>query len=148
MKNWLFYFVLLSSTVFISCQNEKAKNNNVDSNIVNPDEPPVMAFEETAHDFGKISEGEKVKHTFYFTNTGKSPLYIHSAEGSCGCTVPVWTKEPIQPGEEGQIEVSFNSEKRNGHQEKAVTILANTKPTKNFLKITADVIVAEKKSEK
>ncbi|MEZ5067478.1 MAG: DUF1573 domain-containing protein [Bacteroidia bacterium] len=29
----------------------------------------------------------------------KEPLIITSAQGSCGCTVPEWPKEPIKKGE-------------------------------------------------
>lgn len=138
--------VLLAGIVLSSCQSDKVKSENVSSEMVDPKNPPVMTFDESTYDFGTISQGERVKHTYFFKNTGKSPLIIHSAQGSCGCTIPEWPKEPIQPGEEGKIEVSFNSEYKSGHQEKMVTILANTKPTKTFIKITGDVVVpADKK---
>lgn len=137
--------VLLAGIVLSSCQSDKVKSENVSSEMVDPKNPPVMTFEESTYDFGTISQGERVKHTYFFKNTGKSPLIIHSAQGSCGCTIPEWPKEPVQPGEEGKIEVSFNSEYKSGHQEKMVTILANTKPTKTFIKITGDVVVPEDK---
>ena len=144
MMKYILFLTVIAIT-FGSCGSDKAKSDKVDSNVVDPDSPPVMTFDETTYDFGSISQGEKVKHTFYFKNTGNSPLVIHSAKGSCGCTIPDWPKEPIAPGKEGKIEVSFNSEMKTGHQEKVVTILANTQPTKNLIKITGDVIVPEKK---
>jgi hypothetical protein len=143
--NKLILAIALTGLLLSSCQSDKVKSENVDSSMVDPKNPPVIEFEESVYDFGTISQGEKVKHTYFFKNTGKSPLIIHSAQGSCGCTIPEWPKEPVQPGEEGKIEVSFNSEYKSGHQEKMVTILANTKPTKTFLKITGEVVVPDKK---
>lgn len=143
--NKLILGIALTGLFLGSCQSDKVKSENIDSSMVDPKNPPVIKFEESTYDFGTISQGEKVKHTYFFKNTGKSALIIHSAQGSCGCTIPEWPKEPVQPGEEGKIEVSFNSEHKSGHQEKMVTILANTKPTKTFLKITGEVVVPDKK---
>lgn len=92
---------------------------------------PVMAFEETNWDFGTIQEGDVVKHTYTFTNTGKSPLIIQNATAQCGCTVPQWPREPIAPGQKGEIQVEFNSKGKAGVQSKSVTITANTQPEIN-----------------
>ena len=53
---------------------------------------PVMTFDKVMHDFGTITEGERVQTVFSFTNTGKSDLVIVDARGSCGCTVPSYPK--------------------------------------------------------
>ncbi len=87
---------------------------------------PELSIEETTHEFGAIAQGVVVEHTFRFSNTGDAPLIISSAIGSCGCTVPIWPKEPIMPGNEGEIKVSFNSEGKYGLQDKTVTINYNT----------------------
>lgn len=96
-------------------------------------------WSETHHDFGSISEGEVVKHVFNFTNTGEVPLIIERAQGSCGCTVPSYPKEPIPPGATGQIQVEFNSKGRTGVQNKTVTITANTEPKVSKLTIRSNV---------
>ena len=107
---------------------------------VKPDGPlPSFEFTEETHDFGNIQEGEIVEHVFKFTNTGDATLIISSATASCGCTVPVWPKEPIAVGEEGEIQVRFNSKNKPGIQNKTVTITANTYPKINRLKIKANV---------
>lgn len=93
-----------------------------------PAEVAVMTFEETAFDFGTIQEGDMVKHTFNFTNTGKVPLIIQNATAQCGCTVPDWTRTPIAPGDKGEIRVEFNSKGKAGVQSKAVSVTANTQP--------------------
>lgn len=91
-------------------------------------EAPVINFDETSWDFGTIQDGEVVKHIYTFTNTGKSPLIIQNATAQCGCTVPQWPREPIAPGQKGEIQVEFNSKGKVGVQSKSVTITANTQP--------------------
>lgn len=90
---------------------------------------PEFKFEETTHDFGTVKEGDIVNYTFKFTNDGEAPLVIKNATTSCGCTVPHWPKEPIAPGEEGKIEVSFDSKGKPNQQTKTISITANTQPT-------------------
>jgi hypothetical protein len=118
-------------------------------NVTNPEqvatnaEAPVISFQETTHDFGSIKEGEVVKHTFIFTNTGKSPLVIESASSTCGCTVPEVPKEPIAPGAEGKIEVQFSSAGKGGTQQmKVISIKANTQPEITQVNIKANVLAA------
>jgi hypothetical protein len=55
---------------------------------------PDMKFEEETHDFGRITQGEKVAFAFRFKNTGSSNLIVSSAHGSCGCTIPEYPKKP------------------------------------------------------
>ena len=91
-----------------------------------PDVPrTTIAFEDTQHDFGVITDGEVVSHTYRFTYTGKHPLIIRDAVASCGCTVPSYPKEPVAPGASGEIVVSFNSKGRVGLQQKNVMIYSN-----------------------
>lgn len=111
---------------------------------VKPEGPlPAFQFAEERHDFGTIKEGEVVEKIFKFKNTGDAPLIISSATASCGCTVPVWPKEPIAVGEEGEIQVRFNSKGKPGMQNKTVTITANTYPKINRLTIKANVTKEE-----
>lgn len=96
---------------------------------VDPNLPKTtIKFEQSEYDFGKVKDGEKVTHIYKFTNTGKEPLIINSAKGSCGCTVPEWPKDPVAPGAAGEIKVEFNSKGKVGQQSKTVTIMANTDP--------------------
>jgi hypothetical protein len=95
-----------------------------------------MTFENNMYDFGEVKEGDVVKHEFKFTNTGKVPLLINNVHSTCGCTVPEWPKEAIQPGQSNTIKVEFNTKGKPDFQEKPVTISANIYPptTKVFLK--------------
>ncbi|MGZ3883452.1 MAG: DUF1573 domain-containing protein [Bacteroidia bacterium] len=104
---------------------------------------PQIKFEEEVHDFGRITQGEKVSFAFKFKNVGKSNLIIASAAGSCGCTVPEWPKEPILPGQEGKINVIFSSEGKSGIQEKTVTIVTNCEPSTREVHIKTNIVVPE-----
>ena len=102
-----------------------------------------MTFEELTFDFGTVTEGEKVSHTYNFTNTGSEPLVVSDAKGSCGCTVPKWPREPIAPGASSQITVEFNSKGKKGQRNQKVTLTANTNPPQTFLSLTGTVNPAD-----
>lgn len=102
-----------------------------------------IAFETMEHDFGKIREGEKVTYRFKLKNTGKVPLKITDVKPSCGCTASDYTKSPVPPGEEGFVEVIFDSQGRTGTQQKTVTVYANTDPQAHILRFKGEVIPAK-----
>lgn len=83
-----------------------------------------IEFEKDVHDFGTMKQYGDASTVFVFTNTGSEPLIIEKAKGSCGCTVPQWPKEPILPGQKGEIKVKYDS-KRVGPINKSVTITSN-----------------------
>ncbi len=100
-----------------------------------------ITFEKTTHNFGAFSENSpKVTCKFKFTNTGDSPLVIHQAIASCGCTVPVFPKEPIRPGEEGEVTVTYDGAgKFPGHFKKSISLRTNAKPEIVRLYIEGDM---------
>ena len=102
-------------------------------------QPTTIVYKEYTHDFGTIKQGDVVNYKFTFTNTGKNPLIISNAQGSCGCTVPTYPKEPIAPGADAVIDVQFNSAGKVGEQNKTVTITANTEPPATVISIHANV---------
>jgi len=76
----------------------------------------TVAFAENGtFDFGTVTEGEIVSHTFSFTNTGSEPLIISDAKGS------------------------FNSKNKKGARNQKVTITANTNPAQSFIYLTGTV---------
>ncbi len=142
-KAGLFFSGLLLVTL-ASCDNAASKiesgdTTEVDASTVENTGSPSFSFSEENHDFGVIDEGTVAKHDFVFTNTGDAPLIITNAQGSCGCTVPDWPREPIAPGADGIIHVEFNSQGRAGNQSKQVTLSANTVPNTLVLNISAQV---------
>lgn len=101
---------------------------------------PKIEFKESSWDFGTITEGERVEHSFKFKNTGDDDLVISNVTSSCGCTIPDWPRKPIKPGEEGKIKVEFNSSGKKDLVTKEVNIFANTNPVKTVLKIKSVVV--------
>jgi len=99
----------------------------------------VFKFKETTHDYGEVPEGPTAETDFEFKNTGKSPIVISEAHGSCGCTVPKWPQEPIMPGKKGLIHVTYNTQGRQGPISKDVTINSNAQQKTMVLHITGTV---------
>jgi hypothetical protein len=100
---------------------------------------PAFKFERTEYDFGQIKEGEKVAYTYKFTNTGTAPLIVQSVQPSCGCTAPDWSKDPIPVNGTGFVKVEFDSNGKQGIQNKVVTVNANTWPKSLVLRFKAQV---------
>lgn len=137
-----FFLASICSIMLVACTNatDRIKDTDETSTEGMMESLPVINFQEEFHDFGEVPEGEVVEHTFTFTNEGDGPLIISNAAGSCGCTVPEWPRQPIAPGQQGQIKVSFNSKGRAGRQDKRVTLTTNAVPQSKVLNITSTVI--------
>ena len=99
---------------------------------------------DTAYNFGKVTDGEKVEYSYRFRNTGKHPLIVSSAVASCGCTVPEKPEEPLKPGETGFLKVVFNSKGRVGEVHKEITVTSNAYPAFPVLQLTGQVVPVEK----
>lgn len=89
--------------------------------------PAEIKFDSIMHNFGTFSrENPVVNCKFTFTNVGEQPLIINQAVASCGCTVPKYTKEPIEPGKKGEIQVTYNGTGKSlGHFKKSITVRTN-----------------------
>lgn len=112
---------------------------NANANATATQKYPELTFAEASFDFGQMTEGDVVSHTFKFTNTGEAPLKVMQANPSCGCTVPTFSEHPIAPGEQGEIVVKFNSTGKHGVQHKSVRLTTNTKKGNEVLRFTAQV---------
>ena len=122
----IFPFILLFININFLAQAQSEKTATPSSN---PNAPEIT-FENEMHDFGTIDYAGDGVYAFKFTNTGKEPLVVTDAKGSCGCTVPKWPKEPIMKGQSNYITVSYDT-KRPGPFTKTVTLNCNGKvPTK------------------
>jgi hypothetical protein len=102
--------------------------------VTAPASTAEITFTKELHDFGTINKGDNGTTEFTFKNTGKEPLIIANAQGSCGCTVPVWPKEPIAPGATSTIKVTYDT-KRVGAFTKTVTITSNAQTANKVITI-------------
>jgi len=100
---------------------------------------PQMTFEKTEHTFGKLIRGEQVNCSFKFKNTGNAPLIINKVTTSCGCTATSFSDKPYAPGEEGKIDITYNSTGHSGFQHKTATVICNAIPSRTVLHIKASV---------
>ena len=96
-------------------------------------------WSETVHDFGKIPQGKPVTVKFAFTNGGDEPLIVKNATGSCGCTNVAYPKEPIQPGQSGEVQATFNAEAE-GPFTKTVSVESNAAEGLTILTFKGEVI--------
>lgn len=129
MKRWVVLLVLLLAFASTGAQTPV------------PPVGPEITWEESTFDFGEVLQGDRLEHTFKFTNTGSAPLLITNVEVSCGCTTPKgWPRDPINPGSRGEITVGFNSAGKNGKQMKVITVVSNSAGINNKVSFTATVI--------
>ena len=114
-------------------------------NVALAQKPAEIKVDKLTHDFGTFSEKNPVVScTFSFTNVGETPLVINQAVASCGCTVPEYTKTPIQPGEKGEIKVTYNGTgKFPGHFKKSITVRTNGAVEMTRLYIEGEMTKAE-----
>lgn len=137
----------VSFLAFQACDNKNANRDLNTDDVFNSqsatgdsnDKKTSIVFEQDTFRFGTVEEGERVSHSFSFVNTGKSDLVIVNAYGSCGCTVPEYSKKPVRPGQKGEINVVFDSKGRVGENVKNVTVVANTEPSTNKIYLIGTV---------
>jgi Protein of unknown function (DUF1573) len=87
-----------------------------------PTQNETIKWAKVLHDFGTVTMGPTADATFKFTNNGTTPIVIKSANPSCGCTTPTFTKTPVMPGESGEVKASYGTEGRPGYFQKTVTV--------------------------
>ena len=112
--------------------------------VVAQDQPETKVVDpiqwtETIHDFGQIILKKPAKATFTFTNSSEAPVVITNVRSSCGCTVANYTKEPVRPGENGEVSATYNAA-RVGRFTKTVTVTVDAVKTPIILKIKGEVV--------
>ncbi len=140
-------FLLSFCTVIIisvsSCQSSSANGNrSADSANLMKDSANYtsVSFPDSLQNFGTVERGKQVKILFHVKNTGAKPLLIADARPSCGCTVADFTKKPIAPGEEGDINASFDSNHgMPGQVRKTISVTTNSSPMRTTLIFTGEV---------
>ncbi len=108
---------------------------------VNPNAPEIV-FDMDVIDYGQQEQGANGNRTFVFTNTGKEPLILTNVKASCGCTTPKWTRNPVAPGEKGEIQVHYDT-KRMGQFQKNITVTSNAKTSNKVLTIKGKIMPKE-----
>jgi len=150
MKSFLLIFVssvLLAST---ACNNSNANNATATGNDAQARQQDsanytTAVWADSLQDFGTVEKGKQVKIVFHVKNTGNKPLFITSANPSCGCTVADYTKNAIPAGETGEVNASFDSNHGSaGKIHKSISVVTNTNPSRNTLVFEGQVEEAKK----
>ncbi|WP_179319150.1 DUF1573 domain-containing protein [Winogradskyella helgolandensis] len=102
----------------------------------------ILKFKTEIIDYGTITQNSEGKRLFTFTNTGDAPLLITKVKTSCGCTVPSYSKAPIQPGSQGELEIKYDT-KRLGAFTKTITVMSNAEGGNKILKIKGTIVAAK-----
>ena len=106
---------------------------------------PALRFDTLTWDFGTVAEaGGRVTHRFGFANRSGRPV---DAVATCGCTVPVYSKRPVLPGERSEIAVTFDPMNRPGRFDKAVSVFTSESGDPIRLRITGRVTPRERSVE-
>ncbi|MDA3910145.1 MAG: DUF1573 domain-containing protein [Bacteroidales bacterium] len=111
---------------------------SLSAQYVESEKNETIVFNQLEHDYGTITQGADGNCEFGFTNNGQKPLVLSNVRASCGCTVPTWPKEPIQPGETGVIKVKYDT-KRVGSFNKSITVSSNAENSTVILRIKGNV---------
>ncbi|MEM6271220.1 MAG: DUF1573 domain-containing protein [Bacteroidota bacterium] len=135
VRNILLFSALLMTGTLFAQQTLPAGTNPAGTTVAPAVDPAEAApeltqieFVEESYDFGKITQGEVVKHKFTLKNAGEYPLVLENVKPSCGCTALDWPREAIAPGESAEIEAQFNSAGKMGRQTKYITVVYNGNP--------------------
>lgn len=142
MNKFVFSILFLVAGVFILTSCGSKDGNTTDNGHVEDKMAVLSLIGEEVHDFGVVTEGDTVEHTFRFVNKGEYPLIINNVQTSCGCTAPEWPREPIAAGQESSILVRFDTHAKVGPQVKTIVVMANTKEGTSNLKIQGIVNAA------
>jgi len=149
--------VMAIFTLAVSCLNKTDKEKSSDLTASNVPMAPAPAsakvdeskltsiqWLDSSKSMGTVTEGGTLKINYRFKNSGSKPLVIENVQPGCGCTVADYPKEPIAPGQEGEITAEFDTKGRVGVQKKNITVHANTR--ENTYILYFDVTVNKAKS--
>ncbi|GJQ61522.1 MAG: hypothetical protein SCALA702_05750 [Melioribacteraceae bacterium] len=106
---------------------------------------PKLRLSTNQYNFGKVTEGEKVKAKIDFSNIGTAILAITDVKSSCGCAATLLKKNKLNPGEQGSLIIEFDSADRSGKLTRTVTLYSND-PVQPVQPITLYINIAKKDS--
>lgn len=154
MKRWNSKLYLLPSAAFLlifgGCEWDEKGNVSTDlihipatasTAVSSAGALPAIAFTEALVELGIVTEGTQAEVVFRFKNTGTAPLILSDVSTSCGCTLAEqWPRHPIEPGDQGEVAVRFDSRGRVGENRKEIFVVTNAVPSTTTLVLTAEVI--------
>lgn len=101
--------------------------------------PTVIHFEKDTLHLGTVKYGTHQEAVYHFVNTGSAPLLIRDVRPSCGCTTVKWSKNPVKPGESGEISIVYDPNSL-GKFSKTIAVYCNVEENIINLKLCGSVI--------
>ena len=141
-----YFLILLVLVTMLSCDNrrkDKIADDKATQIALALKDSTTVQIIDSAFNYGKVTDGEKVKYSYRFKNTGTKPLVIVEASSTCGCTVPEKPEKPIMPGETSFIKIVFDSKGRVGSTHKLIKVISNANPAFPDLLLTGEVLKKE-----
>jgi hypothetical protein len=86
---------------------------------------PVISFNSTHHDFGRIPPDKKVSCNYEVINKGTGILRIKEIKPSCGCSDVAIGKWVLAPGEQTFIKVEYNPTGTMGAVQRSVEVISD-----------------------
>ena len=132
------YYLIVFAILVQSCLNKTDKeakppvgatqtgSNSTTTAVVDSANFTSIQWIDSTKSMGTIKEGDILKINYRFKNTGSKPLIIEKVQPGCGCTIADYPKEPIGPGQEGEVKAEFDSHAKEGFQKKNISVFANT----------------------
>ena len=105
----------------------------------------LLKFDKYQHNFGRVTEGEVVEWNVGFKNVGNKQLNIKDVKSSCGCTAAVLSNKSLKPGENGELNIKFDTKDRSGKITRTVTVLSDDPEQPNQI-ITLYIAINKRKS--
>jgi len=128
-----FIILVVMGISFVAAAHSSTSN---DAAATIQDDNALITVDKMVHDFGTFAATDGTKSaTFVITNNTGAPILITSARASCGCTVPDWTKTPIEPGKTGTVTAKYDPNNQSGPFEKTITIYTNSTPDRITVRI-------------
>lgn len=128
-KTGILALLVLAALSWNTCQKGSGKNSLGNASI---------AFDTMSHNFGEISFSGEAECEFVFSNPGSAPLIVTHVKSTCGCTIPEWSREPVNAGKKGSIRVSYDTH-RVGAFTKSIYVYSNASNGVQRLTITGKV---------
>ncbi|WP_143308532.1 DUF1573 domain-containing protein [Chitinophaga vietnamensis] len=100
---------------------------------------PAIKFREYSYNFGNVKKGAKLVHIFRFVNNGAAPVVINDIKAHCGCVVTNFSKEPVNKGDSGSVEISIKTGDLSGQIEKVISVFSNTAPVQTDLFVQSEI---------
>jgi hypothetical protein len=116
--------------IFSNDPNQAQLRLSFQANVISEDETnkidkPSIQLSQYNHNFGNVTEGEKLEAFIEVKNIGTSQLNIEQIKSSCGCTAALMSTKKLLPNESDKLKIIFDTKNLSGQVARTVTLFSN-----------------------